>query len=95
MLPLAAGMWDTWNNAPLNAPADSHHNNTLADRAGTELCPGLVPASAGTRAYAHGLQHQLGAVAVELHKATIPVLDDLARLPFKPDLIHASTIWTP
>src|SRR5579872_2404856 len=64
-------------------------NNTLAGRAGTELY---------VRDIARGLQERghtpiaystkLGEVAAELRKATIPVVDDLSRLPFQPDIIH-------
>lgn len=64
-------------------------NNTLADRAGTELyvrdlCLRLQDRGHAPMVYSTSL----GTVAAELRKATIPVLDDLARLPFKPDLIH-------
>src|SRR5882724_6451968 len=64
-------------------------NNTLADRAGTELYVRDLSLRLQERGHTPMVYStSLGAVAAELHKATIPVLDDLARLPFKPDLIH-------
>jgi hypothetical protein len=64
-------------------------NNTLSDRAGSELwvrdvCRTLV--GRGHRPVAFSLV--TGAVAEELRAATVPVVSDLANVGFTPDLIH-------
>jgi hypothetical protein len=64
-------------------------NNALADRAGTELYVRDLSLSLQERGHTPLVYStRLGGVAAELHKATIPVLDDLSHLPFKPDIIH-------
>jgi hypothetical protein len=64
-------------------------NNTLSERAGSELwvrdvCRALV--GRGHRPVAFSLA--LGEVAVELRAATVPVVSDLDKVSFRPDLIH-------
>ena len=64
-------------------------NNTLADRAGSELwvrdvCRALI--GRGHRPVAFSLA--LGAIAGELRAATVPVVSDLDKVSFTPDLIH-------
>ena len=64
-------------------------NNTLSERAGSELwvrdvCRALV--GRGHRPVAFSLA--LGAVAGELRAATVPVVSDLDKVSFTPDLIH-------
>lgn len=64
-------------------------NNTLADRAGSELwvrdvCRALI--GRGHRPTAFSLV--LGAVAEDLRSATVPVVSDLDNVAVTPDLIH-------
>ncbi len=64
-------------------------NNTLQERAGSELVVrdlalGLVRKGHNPIAYST----VLGAVAEELEAATIPVVDDLAKVAEPPDIIH-------
>ncbi len=64
-------------------------NNTLADRAGTELYVrdlALALLKRGHRPIA--CSNILGKVAEELRAATIPVIDDPASLTAPPDIIH-------
>jgi hypothetical protein len=64
-------------------------NNTLADRAGTELYVRDLSLRLQERGHTPMVYStNLGAVAAELRKATVPVLDDLSDLPFRPDIIH-------
>jgi hypothetical protein len=65
-------------------------NNTLGPRAGTEMYVrdiafGLLKEGWQPMAFST----ELGDVAEELRAMTIPVVNDLARLPFRPDVIHA------
>src|SRR4051812_38079645 len=65
-------------------------NNTLGPRAGSEMYVrdvafGLLEAGWQPMAFST----ELGAVAEELRGMTIPVVSDLVRLPFRPDVIHA------
>jgi hypothetical protein len=65
-------------------------NNTLGPRAGTEMYVrdvALALLQAGWQPVAFSTE--LGAVAEELRSMTIPVVSDLALLPFRPDVIHA------
>lgn len=64
-------------------------NNTLADRAGTELyvrdlAVGLVRRGHSPIAYSS----VLGEVAAELGRATVPVVNDLSAVGVAPDVIH-------
>ena len=64
-------------------------NNTLSERAGSELwvrdvCCALL--GRGHRPVAFSLV--LGAIADELRTATVPVVNDLDKVGFTPDLIH-------
>ncbi len=64
-------------------------NNTLSDRAGSELwvrdvCRALV--GRGHRPVAFSLI--LGAIAEELRVATVPVVSSLEKIGFTPDVIH-------
>jgi len=64
-------------------------NNTLADRAGSELyvrdlALGLLKRGHNPVAFST----VLGEVARELRHATIPVIDDLDAMPTPPDIIH-------
>ena len=64
-------------------------NNTLSERAGSELwvrdiCRALV--GRGHRPVAFSLT--LGVIAGELRAATVPVVSDLDKVSFTPDLIH-------
>jgi hypothetical protein len=64
-------------------------NNTLAERAGSELwvrdvCRALI--GRGHRPVAFSLV--LGAIAEELRAATVPVVSSLDKVGFTPDLIH-------
>ena len=66
-------------------------NNTLADRAGSEvyvrdLALALLRRGHNPVAYST----RLGRVADELREATIPAIDDLRLLTAVPDIIHAS-----
>jgi len=64
-------------------------NNTLASRAGSEMYirdVALALLRRGHRPIAFSLL--LGATADELRRATVPVIDDLARLGSPPDVIH-------
>ena len=63
-------------------------NNTLADRAGSEL--DLLDLRGASRIRGHtpiAYSTHLGAVADELRRATIPVVDNLENLS-PPDIIH-------
>lgn len=65
-------------------------NNTLAERAGTELY--VRDIALALRARGHepwAYSSKLGAVARELREAGVRVLDDLSALREAPDLIHA------
>src|SRR5687768_9271338 len=64
-------------------------NNTLATRAGSELyvrdlALGLLKRGHTPIAYST----RIGAVGMELRRATIPVVDDLRNLASPPDIIH-------
>ena len=64
-------------------------NNTLSERAGSELYVrdvALALLRRGHRPVAYSTR--LGAVADELRAATVPVVDDLAHLAVPPDIIH-------
>lgn len=64
-------------------------NNTLADRAGSELYVrdiALALLRRGHQPVAYSTR--LGAVADELRAATVPVIDDLSLLTVAPDVIH-------
>lgn len=64
-------------------------NNTLKDRAGSELYARDV--ACRLREMGHevaAFSTRLGAVADELAAAGVAVVDDLERLPFQPDIIH-------
>ena len=64
-------------------------NNTLQDRAGTELY--VRDVACRLRELGHevaAFSTQLGAVAGELQTAGVAVVADLGRLPFQPDIIH-------
>ena len=64
-------------------------NNTLADRAGTELY--VRDVALRLRELGHepvAWSPVLGTVAAEMRQLGIPVVDDLAQLPFQPDIIH-------
>lgn len=64
-------------------------NNSLAGRSGTELY--VRDLALQLRALGHepvAWSTSLGDVADELKAAGIPVTDDLAQLPFQPDIIH-------
>jgi len=64
-------------------------NNTLADRAGTELYVRDVAISLKNRGHKPVAYSQiLGEVADEIRAAEIPVVDDLKKLTKVPDLIH-------
>jgi len=64
-------------------------NNTLADRAGTELyVRDLAVALMKRGHYPVAYSTVLGDVAEELRQATIPVVDDLNKLGAPPDIIH-------
>lgn len=64
-------------------------NNTLAERAGSELFLRDLAISLMKRGHRPvAYSPQLGEVAAELSQATIPVIDDLAKLSEPPDLIH-------
>src|SRR5262245_6058374 len=64
-------------------------NNTLAHHAGSETYlrdVALALLRRGHRPVAFSVLH--GAVAEELRRATVPVVDDLTRLGQRPDVIH-------
>lgn len=64
-------------------------NNTLSFRAGTELY--VRDVACRLRELGHevaAFSTLLGAVAAELRAAGVAVVDDLGRLPFRPDIIH-------
>ena len=64
-------------------------NNTLADRAGTELYVRDVALALLNRGYSPiAYSSLLGEVAQELRAATVPVIDRLDALAMPPDLIH-------
>ena len=64
-------------------------NNTLADRAGTELYVRDVALALLNRGYSPiAYSSLLGEVARELRAATVPVIDRLDVLAVPPDLIH-------
>jgi glycosyltransferase involved in cell wall biosynthesis len=64
-------------------------NNSLTGRTGTELYVRDIAIRLQERGHTPiAYSTALGDVATELHKATIPVVDDLRNLPFKPDIIH-------
>lgn len=64
-------------------------NNTLAERAGTELYVRDVALELLKRGHALiAYSTVLGEVARELEKANVPVVDDLSSLTVVPDLIH-------
>jgi glycosyltransferase involved in cell wall biosynthesis len=65
-------------------------NNTLGTHAGSEMYVRDVAFAllqAGWQPMAFSTE--LGAVAEDLREMTIPVVSDLARLPYRPDVIHA------
>ena len=64
-------------------------NNTLSQRAGTELY--VRDVASRLRELGHevvAFSTQLGPVAEELLAAGVAVVDDLEKLPFQPDIIH-------
>lgn len=64
-------------------------NNSLADRAGSELY--VLDVARRLRALGHepvAYSTRLGEVAEALRTAGVPVTDNLSRLPFHPDIIH-------
>lgn len=64
-------------------------NNTLADRAGSELYVRDVALALLRRGYNPiAYSSILGEVAEELRRATVPVIDNLSALTVVPDLIH-------
>jgi len=64
-------------------------NNTLADRAGSELYVRDVALALLRRGYNPiAYSSILGDVAEELRRATVPVIDNLSALTVAPDLIH-------
>ena len=64
-------------------------NNTLSDRAGSELYVRDVALALLRRGHQPvAYSTRLGAVADELLAATVPVIDDLAQLAVAPDIIH-------
>ncbi len=64
-------------------------NNTLAERAGTELYVRDVAMALLRRGHAPIAYSQLlGDVAAELRAASVPVVDDLRRVTEPPDVIH-------
>lgn len=64
-------------------------NNTLAGRAGSELyVRDLALALMKRGHFPIAYSTELGDVAEELRRATIPVIDDLATLTVPPDVIH-------
>ncbi len=64
-------------------------NNTLGNRAGTELYVLDVATSLLARGHTPvAYSATLGEVALELRSATIPVIDDLDSMALPPDIIH-------
>lgn len=64
-------------------------NNTLAERAGSEMYVRDVALSLLRRGHQPvAYSTRLGAVAGELRAATVPVIDDLSQLGVVPDVIH-------
>ena len=64
-------------------------NNTLADRAGTELYVRDLAIGLAKRGHlAVAYSTKLGNVAAELRKNDVTVLDDLEKFPGAPDIIH-------
>src|SRR6202023_1444656 len=64
-------------------------NNTLAGRAGSEMyVSDIARALIGRGHHPIAYSTQLGDVARELERATVPVIDDLNALNTPPDLIH-------
>lgn len=64
-------------------------NNTLAERAGSELYVRDVAIALARRGHQPVCYSTLlGAVAEDLRAATIPVIDNLAQLAVPPDIIH-------
>lgn len=64
-------------------------NNTLASRAGSELYVRDLALALMRRGHLPvAYSSQLGEVAEELRRATIPVIDDLSALNSPPDIIH-------
>ena len=64
-------------------------NNTLSERAGSELYVRDVALALLRRGHQPvAYSTRLGAVADELRAATVPVIDDLAHLAVPPDIIH-------
>jgi hypothetical protein len=64
-------------------------NNTLAERAGSELYVRDVAIALARRGHQPvAYSTLLGAVAEDLRAATIPVIDNLAQLAAPPDVIH-------
>lgn len=64
-------------------------NNTLAGRAGSELyVRDLALALMKRGHFPIAYSTQLGEVAEELRRATVPVIDDLSTLSVPPDVIH-------
>ena len=64
-------------------------NNTLGPRGGTEMY--VLDVARRLQALGHmpvAYSSELGVTAEALRIAGIPVVDDLARLPFQPDVIH-------
>jgi len=64
-------------------------NNTLAGRGGSEMY--VLDVARRLQALGHltmAYSTHLGAVAEEIRRAGIPVVNDLAKLPFQPDIIH-------
>lgn len=64
-------------------------NNTLAGRAGSELYVRDLAISLMKRGHSPiAYSTQLGEVAEELRRATVPVIDDLGALNVAPDVVH-------
>jgi hypothetical protein len=64
-------------------------NNTLAERAGSELYVRDLAVALVRRGHQPvAYSNRLGEVAEELRAATVPVIDDLAKLTVSPDIIH-------
>jgi len=64
-------------------------NNTLSNRAGTELYVRDLAVALLKRGHQPiAYSTRLGSVAEELRRATVPVINDLDSLSAAPDLIH-------
>jgi len=64
-------------------------NRTLAERGGTQTYVRDLATALLRRGHAPVVYSpRLGEVADEIRSATIPVIDDLATAPFRPDVIH-------